>query len=64
MIRRLRRYLKTKGLELNVDKSKMMRMRKVGGRRKEETFTWEGVKIEKVRIECNAMMEMRHRSTH
>ena len=48
MLRRIRRYIERKGLELNVKKSKMMEFRK-GGRRKIVEFYWGAEKIESVR---------------
>ena len=43
-------YLKKKGLELNVEKTKVMEFRKAGGRRKKTELFWEeGKKIEKVK---------------
>lgn len=50
MIKRLRKYLKTKGLAMNVSRSKIVYMRKVEGRRKKKTFTSKGVKIDEVKL--------------
>lgn len=49
MIKRLLRYLKSKGLTLNAEKTKMMCSRKAGGRRKEHKFLIEGKDIEMVK---------------
>ena len=50
MIRTYKRYLKKKGLELNVEKTKIMEFSKAGGRRKKTEFFWEeGKMIEMVR---------------
>ena len=49
MVRRFRRYMERKGLELNVRKSKMMKFRKGGGRRRITEFAWGDEKIETVR---------------
>ena len=49
MLRRFKRYIERKGLELNVKKYKMIEFRKGGGRRKNVEFTWGGDKIEIVR---------------
>lgn len=49
MIKRLIRYMKGKGLILNVVKTKMMCFRKAGGRRKEYNFMIEGKEIEMVK---------------
>lgn len=38
----LERYLERKGLELNVEKSKIMRFRKGGGREKRIIWRWKG----------------------
>jgi len=49
MIRKFKKYIQDRGLELNIDKSKIMRGRKAGGRKKNITFTWEGKEIEEVK---------------
>lgn len=49
MLARLERYVKEKGLEVNVGKSKIMRFRRGGGRKKEIRWRWEGKEVEKVR---------------
>jgi len=49
MIERLERYLEGKSLELNVEKTKIMRFRKGRGRRKKKKWRWKGKVIEKVR---------------
>jgi len=45
MIRKFRKYIQDRGLELNIDKSKIMRGRKAGGRKKNIKFTWVGKKL-------------------
>jgi len=49
MISRLERYLEEKGLNLNVEKTKIIRFRKGGGRRHKVDWRWKGKKIEEVR---------------
>jgi len=49
MIRRLERYLEEKRLELNVEKTKIMRFRKGGGRKKKVDWRWKGRRIEEVK---------------
>lgn len=49
MIERLRRYLDEKGLELNAEKSKVMRFRKEGGREKKVEWRWKEKVIEDVK---------------
>jgi len=49
MIERLDKYLEGKGLELNVGKTKIIRFRKGGGRRKRKEWRWKGKVIEEVR---------------
>jgi len=39
MIRKFKKYIQDRGLELNIDKSKIMRGKKAGGRKKNITFT-------------------------
>jgi hypothetical protein len=49
MIGRLEEYLEKKKLELNVDKTKIMRFRKGGGRLSKRDWRWSGKKIEEVK---------------
>jgi hypothetical protein len=49
MLRRLKRYMKARGLELNTGKTKMMNFRKAGGRRKIYKFETEEGEIEMVK---------------
>jgi len=49
MMKKFRKYIQERGLELNTDKSKIMRGRKAGGRKKNIKFTWEGKDIEEVK---------------
>lgn len=49
MIVRLENYLEKKGLELNVEKTKMMRFRKGGVRIKKRDWKWKGKKLEEVK---------------
>jgi len=42
IIEKLEKYLKGKDLELNVGKTKIMRFRKGGGRRKKKEWRWKG----------------------
>jgi len=49
MIKKFGKYIQDRGLELNIDKSKIMRGRKAGGRKKNIKFTWEEKKIEEVK---------------
>jgi len=49
MIRRLERYLEGKGLELNAEKSKIVRFRRAGGRMRERVWKWKGKRIEVVK---------------
>lgn len=49
MVRRFERYLRRKGLELNVKKSKAMTFRKVGERRRKMDSRWKGEEIEEVK---------------
>ena len=48
MIGRLERYLDRKKLVLNVEKTKIMRFAKGGGRRKKLSWSWKGRRIEEV----------------
>lgn len=48
MVERLERYLDRKGLELNVEKTKIVRFRKGGGRLGKVSWRWKGKKIEEV----------------
>lgn len=49
MMARLERYVRGKGLEVNVGKSKIMRFKRGGGRKKKIRWRWEGKEIEEVR---------------
>ncbi|XP_011883922.1 PREDICTED: golgin subfamily A member 6-like protein 22, partial [Vollenhovia emeryi] len=49
MMERLERYLDRKGLTLNSGKTKIMRFRAEGGRRKEIDWRWKGERIEEVK---------------
>lgn len=49
MVERLEHYLGTKGLELNVGKTKVFRFRKGGGRQKSFKLRWRGKGIEEVK---------------
>lgn len=49
LMKKFKGYIRKKGLELNVKKSKIMICRKEGGRRKKEIFEWEGEEIEIVK---------------
>lgn len=49
MIVRLENYLEKKGLELNVEKTKMMRFRKGGVRIEKRDWKWKGKKLEEVK---------------
>jgi len=49
LISRMEGYLDKKGLELNVEKTKIIRFRKGGGRRKKMDWRWKGKRIEEVR---------------
>jgi len=49
MVRRLERYLEEKKLELNVEKTKIMKYRRGAGRKKKVDWRWKGRKIEEVR---------------
>lgn len=46
MLVRLGKYLEEKGLELNREKTKIVRFRKRGGRMKRVNWMWKGVRIE------------------
>ncbi|KMQ82463.1 rna-directed dna polymerase from mobile element jockey-like protein, partial [Lasius niger] len=48
LVSRLERYLDRKGLKLNVEKTKVMRFRK-GGRKKKIDWRWKGKRIEEVK---------------
>ncbi|XP_076645565.1 uncharacterized protein LOC143355013 [Halictus rubicundus] len=48
MMRGLERYLEDRKLQLNAEKSKMMRCRRGGGRWKKITWRWKGKVLEKV----------------
>ena len=49
MLKRFRKYIEKKGLELNVEKLKVMEFRKKGGRRKVTEFKWKDKKIKEVK---------------
>ncbi|XP_071572354.1 uncharacterized protein [Temnothorax nylanderi] len=49
MISRLEGYLDRKGLTLSIEKSKIMRFRKGGGRKKKCDWRWKGKKLEEVK---------------
>jgi len=49
MIERLEVYLERKSLELNVEKTKVMRFKKEGGRIAKKDWRWRGKKIEEVK---------------
>jgi len=49
MMERLERYLDGKKVELNVEKTKIVRFRKGGGREKKKDWRWKGKKIEEVK---------------
>ncbi|XP_071650744.1 uncharacterized protein [Temnothorax longispinosus] len=49
MISRLEGYLDRKGLTLSIEKSKVMRFRKGGGRKKKYDWRWKGKKLEEVK---------------
>jgi len=49
MLRTLERYVDQKGLVVNVDKTKVMRCRKGGGRQREIVWKWKGKEIEEVK---------------
>lgn len=49
MMNRLERYLERKGLELNEEKTKVMKFRKGGRRSKKIDWRWKGKRIEKVK---------------
>ena len=49
MLGRLEGYLEDKKLEINVEKTNVMRFRKGGGRMKEVKWRWKGKKIEEVK---------------
>ncbi|XP_068993226.1 golgin subfamily A member 6-like protein 24 [Neodiprion pinetum] len=65
MIRKSERYMDRKRLTVNVGKSKIMRFRKGGDRRKNIDWRWKGKKIEEVkefsylgyRVKCNGGQE-------
>lgn len=50
LISRLEKYLDEKGLELNREKTKVMRFRKGGERMKKVSWVWKGKKIEVKKI--------------
>lgn len=49
MMGRLEKYLGRKNLELNTEKTKIMRFRKGGGRLEKRGWRWKGRKIEEVK---------------
>ncbi|XP_071577594.1 uncharacterized protein [Temnothorax nylanderi] len=49
MISRLEGYLDMKGLTLSIEKTKIMRFRKGGGRKKKYDWRWKGKKLEEVK---------------
>jgi len=49
MMRNFEKYIKEKGFELNVDKSKVVRFRKGGGRGKKVEWWWREKRIEEVK---------------
>ena len=49
LITGLEKHLDGKKLRLNIDKTKIMRFRTKGGRKREWTGRWKGVKIEEVK---------------
>lgn len=49
MMGRLEKYLGRKNLELNTEKTKIMRFRKDGGRLEKRDSRWKGRKIEEVK---------------
>jgi len=49
LIERLEEYLDRKKLELNAGKTKIMRYRRVGGRREKRTWRWKGKIIEETK---------------
>jgi len=49
MIGRLERYMREKRLEVNAKKSKIMRFRKGGGRKRKVKWRWEGREVEEVK---------------
>ncbi|XP_020298257.1 uncharacterized protein LOC109862594 [Pseudomyrmex gracilis] len=49
LMKRFEKYIKEKGLELNAEKSKVLRFRKGGGRDKKTEWYWRGEKIEEVK---------------
>jgi len=48
MMARLEGYIKGKGLEVNREKTKIMRFRRGGGRKKKVGWYWEGKRVEEV----------------
>jgi len=49
MLKTLKRYVDQKGLEVNVDKTKVMRCRRGGGRQRKIVWKWKGKEIEEVK---------------
>lgn len=49
LMERIEGYLERKGLEVNTEKTKIVRFRKSGGRWDKRTWKWKGKIIEKVR---------------
>lgn len=49
MIKTLEGYVEQKGLEVNVEKTKVMRCRRGGGRQKKIVWKWRGKEVEEVK---------------
>lgn len=49
MIKKLEGYLDEKGLEVNTEKTKIMRFRKGGGRLTRKEWKWKGERIEEMK---------------
>lgn len=49
ILKRLERYLDRKGIELNAEKTKVMKFRKGGGKKRKIEWRWKGKKLEEVR---------------
>ncbi|XP_032684689.1 uncharacterized protein LOC116850472 [Odontomachus brunneus] len=50
MIKTLEKYVEQKGLEVNVEKIKVMRCRKGGGRQRKMVWRWKGKELEEVKV--------------
>lgn len=48
MIERLEEYLRKKNLELNTEKTKILRFRKGGGKMEKREWRWKGKRIQEV----------------